>query len=191
MVGGPVLHALPWHPIAVTDNMLQFADFQSRRPDGPARYFPACNMALPRASFLAVGGFPTVDLPAGEDTSLCELVARRWPDRLHFRRRMRVRHIGRTGLGRFLRHQASFGYARAVLGLHLKPEHRLWGARTLALPAVVLKRAVYVAGRNLRWDPLGAPRTAMLLPLMIVGLCAWAAGFRGGCRTVARAREGR
>jgi len=186
MVGGPVVDALPWHPVAVADNMLQFADLRPGRPDGPARYFPACNMAMRRASFLAVGGFPDVGLVAGEDTSLCERVAERWPDGIRFVRGMRVRHDGRTRFGEFLRHQRHFGYARGVLGLHLTPTLRRWGAHTVALPAVVLKRLIYVSVQNVRWDPLGAVRMIPLLPLAIVGLTAWATGFRQGCREIPR-----
>lgn len=95
---------------------------------------------------------------------------------------MRVLHIGRSGFREFLAHQASFGYARGVLGLHLPPSYTRWGSHALSMPAVVIKRTLYVAGRNLRWDKLGAPRTVVLFPLLIVGLCAWAAGFRRGCR---------
>jgi glycosyltransferase involved in cell wall biosynthesis len=185
MVGGPVLDALPWHPVAVADNLLQFADFRSGRQDGPARYFPACNMAVKRAAFMEVDGFPEVHVRAGEDTALCDRFLRRWPDGLRFVRGMRVRHDGRTGFGELLRHQATFGHARAVLGLHMSETHRRWGARAVMLPAVIAKRLSYIAGRSVRWDAAGVPRLALLLPLLLAGLCAWAAGFRRGCREAA------
>jgi GT2 family glycosyltransferase len=185
MVGGPVLDALPWQPVAVADNLLQFADFRSGRGDGPARYFPACNMAVKRAAFVAVGGFPDVRVSAGEDTALCERFLGRWPDGLRFVRDMRVRHTGRTAFGEFLRHQASFGHARAVLGLHMTETHRRWGARAVMLPAVIGRRLTYIAGRSVRWDPAGVPRSVLLLPLILAGLCAWSVGFRRGCRDAA------
>ena len=189
MVGGPVLDALPWHPIAVTDNLLQFADFRPGREDGPARYFPACNMAVRRDAFAAVGGFPEFDLGANEDTSLCNRFLRRWPDGLRFVRAMRVCHDGRTGLGEFFKHQSAFGYARGSLGLHLTERQRRWGARAATLPAVVLKRLSYLAGRTLRFDPAGVPRMVILLPLIVPGLTAWALGFRRGCRASAPPTE--
>ena len=181
MVGGPVLDALPWHPVAVADNLLQFADFQGGREDGPARYFPGCNMALRRSAFAAVDGFPEVSISAGEDTALCDRVLRRWPDGLRFVGGMRVRHDGRTGFATFLRHQASFGYARALLGLHLTETQRRWGARAVMLPAVVGKRLSYLTRRSARWDRAGVPRVILLFPLILAGLCAWAVGFRRGC----------
>jgi GT2 family glycosyltransferase len=182
MVGGPVLDALPWHPVAVADNLLQFSDFRPGRKDGPARYFPACNMAVRRAAFTAVAGFPDVEISAGEDTALCDRFLRRWPDGLRFVRGMRVRHDGRTSVGEFMRHQASFGYARAALGLHMTETHRRLGTRAVMLPAVIGKRLSYIAGRSVRWDPAGVPRLALLLPLIMAGLSAWALGFRRGCR---------
>ena len=189
MVGGPVLDALPWHPIAVTDNLLQFADFRPGREDGPARYFPSCNMAVRREAFAAVGGFPEFDLGANEDTSLCNRFLRRWPEGLRFVRAMRVSHDGRMGLGEFFKHQSGFGYARGSLGVHLTERQRRWGARTAMLPAVVLKRLSYLAGRTLRFDPAGVPRMVVLLPLIVPGLTAWALGFRRGCRTSAAPTE--
>jgi glycosyltransferase involved in cell wall biosynthesis len=189
MVGGPVLDALPWHPVAVADNLLQFADFGRSRRDGTARYFPACNMAVRRDAFEAVGGFPEVSLAAGEDTSLCNRFLSRWPAGLRFVRAMQVSHDGRTGLGAFLAHQVSFGYARGSLGLHLTERQRRWGARAPALPAVVLKRLSYVAGRSLRFDPAGVPKMLLLLPLLVPGLTAWALGFRRGCRASAAPTE--
>jgi hypothetical protein len=98
---------------------------------------------------------------------------------------MRVRHDGRRGLGDFFRHQSTFGYARGVLRLHMTERHRRWGARAVTVPAVVLKRLSYVAGRNLRFDLAAAPRNAILVPLILAGLTAWAVGFRRGCRTSA------
>jgi glycosyltransferase involved in cell wall biosynthesis len=190
MVGGPVLDALPWHPVAVTDNLTQFSDFRPGRKDGPARYFPACNMAMSGEAFGSVGGFPDVGVNAGEDTALCDRVLERWPRDIRFVQRMRVRHDGRTGLAEFLRHQSAFGYARGILGLHMTATHRRWGARSVALPAVVLKRLSYVAGRAVRWDPARAPRTVLLLPLLVAGLCAWAGGFRRGCREAMEQLEG-
>jgi GT2 family glycosyltransferase len=189
MVGGPVLDALPWNPVAVTDNLLQFADFRPNRADGPARYFPSCNMAVRRDAFEAVGGFPVPDVGAGEDTSLCNRFLRRWPKGLRFVRAMRVRHDGRTRVGELFLHQATFGFARGVLGVHLTGRQRRWGATTAALPAVVLKRLSYIAGRTLRFDPLGAPRMLLLLPLIVPGLTAWALGFRRGCRATAAPPE--
>ncbi len=182
MVGGPVLDARPWHPVAVTDNLLQFADFLPGRRDGPARYFPGCNTAVRRAAFLAVGGFSEGELIAGEDTSFCDQVLDRWPRGIRFVQGMRVRHDGRARLVEFLRHQASFGYVRGALELHLSPTYQRWGSRGIFMPAVVVKRLSYIVQRNVRWDLLRTPRLALLLPLIIAGLVAWAGGFRRGCR---------
>jgi hypothetical protein len=98
---------------------------------------------------------------------------------------MRVRHDGRRGLGDFFRHQSTFGYVRGVLRLHMTESHRRWGARTVTMPAVVLKRLGYIAGRNLRFDRARVPRNVVLAPLILAGLTAWAVGFRRGCRSSA------
>jgi len=180
LVGGPVLDALPFHPVAVSDNLLQFADFPATRPDGPATYFPGCNLAIRRADFDRVGGFPVVPLPAGEDTSFCEAVLARWPAGVRFAQAMRVRHLGRTGVRAFLHHQAAFGFCRGVLGLHLRHLHRRLGVLAVMIVPVALKRLAYVLARHARWAPARLPAALALLPLLVPGLLAWAVGFRRG-----------
>jgi GT2 family glycosyltransferase len=187
LASGPVLHALPLHPIAVSDNLLQFADFPANRPDGPARYFPGCNLAMRRADFERVGGFPDVILPAGEDTSFCAAVLSHWPDGLHFTRAMRVRHAGRTTFAAFLDHHATFGYCRGALDLHLAPWHRRWGSHRWMTPSVAAKRLGYILGRGLQWDWGQLARTLLLLPIVLPGLFAWASGFRRGVRATPEA----
>jgi glycosyltransferase involved in cell wall biosynthesis len=183
MVGGPVLDALPWHPVAVADNLLRFTELGPRRPTGPARSFPACNMAVDRAAFLAVGGFPDVGALAGEDTAFSARMRERWPDGLVFLQGMRVYHEGRTTVREFVRHQSELGYTGAVPGLAVTPAQRRQGSRALAVPAVVLKRLTYIAVSTLRWHPARAPRLLLLAPLVVVGLWAWAVAFRrGGAR---------
>ena len=182
MVGGPVLDARPRHPVAVTDNLLQFSDFRPGRPQSQASYFPACNMAVLRSAFMEVGGFPDPGFPSGEDTGLCDRFLERWPEGLRFVRGMRVIHDGRAGFREMLRHQAAFGYARGRLRLHLTRRQQRLGSFALLLPAVALKRLVYVLKRNVQWDPLRVPRLLLLLPLIVLGLLAWAVGFRRGAR---------
>ena len=188
MVGGPVLDALPWHPVAVTDNLLQFADFPSGRPEGSARYFPGCNMALRKTTFLSAGGFSEEEIVAGEDTRLCDEVRERWPRGLHFARGMRVRHDGRQRFTEFLRHQRSFGYVRGALGIHVSTFQQRWGRRRVSMPIVVGKRFVYIIRRSVTWDPLRSPRLVLLAPLIVAGLVAWWVGFRRGCRESRRWR---
>jgi hypothetical protein len=181
MVGGPVLDLMPYHPIAASDNLLQFAEYQAGRPEGAATKFPSCNLAMRRADFEALGGFPD-QLPVGEDTLLTEAAARRWPDGLRFIPAMRVRHLGRTKLGGFLAHQAWFGYHRGLLGLGLTPTQRRLARHAIMLPAVVLRRWTYILGRTAVWHAGGLPQVLLLSPLVAAGLAAYAAGLRRGLR---------
>ena len=186
LAGGPVLDALPWHPMAVIDNLLQFADCTAARPVGTIQFLPGANVAAGRDTLSLVGGFPTVlgasrsRIMSGEDSLLSEAVRSRWPHGVRFVPEMSVRHIGRTNLSDFLRHHYRFGFARAWLDIDLKDAHRRWGRRLVALPAVVLKRASYIGMRVVRWRPAALPGLLLLSPLALAGLVAWALGFRNG-----------
>lgn len=181
LVGGPVLDGLPFHPVAVADNLLQFADFPPNRPEGPASYFPGCNIAIRRAAFFEIDGFPDTGIPAGEDTRFSEAAASRWPGRVHFVRDMRVRHKGRTDLRGFWRHQSFFGYTRGLLGTKLSPAYRRLGRFRIMTVPVLCRRLGYIVYRVARWNPAGLLRVPLLFPLLVAGLFAWAEGFRRGC----------
>jgi hypothetical protein len=180
LVGGPVLHGQPWHPVGVTDNLLQFSDLSAQRPRGPIRLIPSCNLGIWRSDFDALGGFRAV--AAGEDVLLCATAARQWGDGLLFEPRMRVRHFGRTGLRAFWRHQELFGRARGALGLELSPAQRRMGRFAVVAPTVFMKRLLFVLRRAAASGPATLASTLVLLPVLSLGLIAWCAGFRRGCQ---------
>jgi glycosyltransferase involved in cell wall biosynthesis len=192
MTGGPILDGLPWHPVAVADNLLQLVDVGPWRPTGPALRLPSGNMAVRRAAFVAVGGFPDVDGRAGSDTGLCALFREQCPGGIQFDRRMRVKHDGRASMPAFLRHQSDFGYARAVHALTITPEQRRWGARWYVMPLVMLKRLSHIVRRTLQWYPARTLHLVVLMPLLVMGLAVWAVAFRRGClRAVERPQQRR
>jgi GT2 family glycosyltransferase len=188
LAGGPVLDVRPFHPISASDNLLQFAEFPRGRPDGPATHFPGCNLAIRRADFIALGGFPPVGMAAGEDGAFSWLVRTHYPDGLRFTRAMTVRHDGRTGFADFLHHQRGFGYCRGALGLSLGPTHRRLGSLPLMTAPIAAKRLAYIIGRGVAWDAGQLARTALLLPVLLPGLIAWAIGFRHGLAAVRNRR---
>jgi GT2 family glycosyltransferase len=183
LVGGAVLDGQPWHPIGVTDNLLQFSDLSAQRPRGPIRLMASCNLGIRRSDFDALGGFRPVAV--GEDVLFCATAARQWPDSLLFEPRMRVRHFGRTSLGAFWRHQELFGRARGALGLELSPSQRRAGRFAIVAPAVWVKRLLFLLRRAAASGPATLASTLLLLPLLSLGLAAWCAGFRRGCQQAA------
>jgi glycosyltransferase involved in cell wall biosynthesis len=183
MVGGAVLHGKPWHPVAVIDNLMQFSDLSAGRARGAARLLPSCNLAIARIDFALLGGFPEVELPAGEDVLFCNRAAERWDDQLRFCPGMRVRHFGRSTLRQLWLHQELFGFARAMYGLELKPAYRRLGRFAVIAPAVALKRLGYLAVRAARWQPMSLAAMVLYFPILLFGMAAWSSGFHRGCCT--------
>ena len=181
LVGGPVNNARPFQVIMVADNLLQFADSAPGRPDERADHFPSCNMAIARADFQQIGGFPVIRFSACEDVMFCETAKAAWPEGMRFVNGMRVKHLGRGRLMQYWRHQEQFGYCRAALNLRLRNEHRRLGRYAIMMVPVVLKRLSYILGRAARWNRPGLLYAICLLPLLLFGLAGWAVGFRRGC----------
>ena len=196
VVGGAVLQGEPWHPIAVIDNLMQFADFAPGRPAGPWTLLPSCNLGISREDFAAVGGFPVLDANAGEDVLFCEIAARRWPGALRFEPMMRVRHYGRSTLRALWKHQDHFGFIRARYGLQLTDAHRRFGRSALLVPLLGVRRICYFVQRALQWQPAALLAYVLALPVLLIGMAAWCRGFRRGLTTVSepdlsRVRESR
>jgi len=185
VAGGAVLDAHPFHPVAVSDNLLQFTDFSPRRPDGPASHIPTCNFAIRRAAFVELGGF-AADLPLCEDGLFSTAAAARWPDGIRFVSAMRVRHAGRTTLPAFWEHQRRFGFYRGRGGSRLgRAAYQRWGRwRIFAVP-IICVRLSYLIRRTAQWDPLRLLPVVLLLPILLSGLVVWAGAFRQGCRAAA------
>lgn len=181
LIGGPVLDARPLHPVASMDNLMQFADFAPRRPDGPAPHFPGCNFALSRATFDELGGFP-VALAVSGDTLITAAAAGRWPDRVLFSRRVRILHEGRRGIAELWRHHEQFGYQRGRLGLRLTAFQRRWGHHAVFAALFAGRRLVYFLLRVVQWNPTKLPQLIVFSPALLIGLAGWARGFRRGCR---------
>lgn len=183
MVGGPVLDALPENPYAVADNYSQFAEMPATRPAGPQDHFPACNVAMRRDDFFAVGGFPHTGVPAGEDTLLCFAVTDRFGEgAIRFCPAMRMRHRGRETRRGFLEHQRFFGSVRAGFGIKLSERRRRLGQWTVMVPVVMAARLRYMLACTWCWAPRDLPRVLRHLPLIVWGLGYWALGFRDACR---------
>jgi glycosyltransferase involved in cell wall biosynthesis len=180
MVGGPVLDAEPLNPIAAADNLMQFADFLPGRPEGKAPHFPGANLAIIRSVMEELGGFPC-GLAVGEDTFFSSHVALKWPEGVRFVKGMRVRHHGRIRLSVFWKHQERLGFYRAVLNSRMPPSYRILGRRALFALLIAFKRLGYFVLRVAQWHPSHLPRFTVLLPFLVVGLSAWARGFRRGC----------
>lgn len=183
VVGGPVLHGDPWHPVATIDNLMQFSDVPAGRPAGPSRLLPSCNLGISRQDFQQLGGYPALDFPAGEDGLFCNRVAACCPGALVFVPPMRVRHFGRDTLQRLWAHQRTFGEARARYGLGVTPAYRRLGRTPLLAPVVALRRTSYMAMRAIQWAPVSLLALVLGFPILVFGMTAWCRGFYLGSRS--------
>ena len=105
------------------------------------------------------------------------------PDGLVFVPRMAVQHLGRTGLADMLRHHHDLGLWRGRLRLRIGKLQERLGVFRIMIPPFAIWRFFYILRRTAQWDLRGLPRLALLSPLLLAGLVAWAIGFRRGLLT--------
>ncbi|MFC2053984.1 glycosyltransferase [Chloroflexota bacterium] len=177
--GGPVLNALPFNPIAVTDNLLQFVDNPPGRPAGVIKHTPGCNLATSKEVFIKAGGFANQEF--GEDVKLTISINEIHPSGLHYVPKMWVLHTGRRTIISFWEHQKLFGYTRGYHALYISRTQQRLGRRMYIIPFVVGTRLIYIFKRIIQLNLKTLPRNILLLPLILTGLLAWGIGFRQGC----------
>jgi GT2 family glycosyltransferase len=180
MVGGPVLDALPCHPVAVADNLLQFADLPPGRPMEKVAILPGCNLAVRKKVFEMVKGFPNELFI--EDSLFTRAIAARWPEDCRFVPQMQIYHRGRKTLKELWEHQHQFGYVRGNYGFRLKHNQQGLARHWMIMPLIMAKRIGYIFNRTHKWNPGQLIRCYLFLPLTLFGQLAWAVGFRHGCR---------
>jgi GT2 family glycosyltransferase len=173
-VAGAILNGTPRSAVGTAGYLLEFADWLVGR-EGRLKHAASANLLVRRASFEAAGGFPE-DYWPGEDTVLTFRIA--GPEGLAFAPRARVRHLNRTGLRDFLRHQRLLGQAFAAVCAEVDFPNR-WIGRPLLAPLAVPVRLGALA-RRLAHHPAEAGTALALLPLIVAGLLAWGAGLSQG-----------
>ena len=169
-VAGSVANGTPGSGVGTAGYLLEFADWlpSARRP---LLHAATCNLIVRRAAFDERGGF-VEDVFPGEDTIFTLPLARQ--GRLGFAPAARVRHVNRTSLRDYLRHQRRLGVAFAEICARVDFPHRAMGRPALAPLGVPFRLAAL--GRRLLRHPREALQAVFLLPLLILGLIAWAAG---------------
>lgn len=172
-VAGSVVNGTPGSGIGTAGYLLEFADWL---PDAnrPLQHAAGVNLLVRHTAFDELGGF-IEDSFAGEDTILTLQLAKR--GRLAFAPKARVRHLNRTNLREYLRHQRQLGAGFAVVCARVDFPHRVMGRPILAPLGIPFRLAAL--GRRLRDHPREAVQAIVLLPLLILGLFAWAAGLAG------------
>jgi len=180
MLGGPVIDAKPDSPISVIDNLLQFADLSSGRPEGQVVVLPACNLVVRREAFDSVHGFP--DTLLNQDSLFTEKLASRWPEKCWFVPEMVVAHKGRNTPQDMYNHHKGFGYFRGLFRFRITDIEQKIAQYGVFIPIIVLKRLIYIYRRILQWNHAQFFRYFLLLPIAVYGLWGWAVGFHQGCR---------
>jgi GT2 family glycosyltransferase len=172
-VAGSVANGTPRSAVGTAGYLLEFADWlPSTR--GALLHGVTCNLLVRRTVFDERGGF-LEDVFPGEDTIFTFPLARQ--RRLGFAPAANVRHVNRTSLRDYLRHQRRLGAAFAEVCARVDFPHRVMGRPALAPLGVPFRLAAL--GRRLLRHPREGLQAVLLLPLLVLGLVAWATGVAG------------
>ena len=179
IVIGPITNLYPFHPVASVDNLLQFPDFQKRRPSTKITHFPACNLGMTRELFNRTVGFPK-DVVTGEDVKFSESAINKCNGKIFFNPRLEVKHSGRKKINQLIKHNKTLGFHRAYLKLKISYKQNKFQSTFLYSCLFGIRRLAYISLRTLQWNPVGIVRIVFYFPILILGLSAWVKGFWKG-----------
>ncbi len=179
IVIGPVINLYPFHPIASVDNLLQFPDFQKRRPSNNISHFPACNLGITKELFIKTGGFPE-QTETGEDVIFSESAIKMCKGKIIFNPQIVIQHSGRKNFSGFMKHNESLGFHRGFLNLKISAKQNKFRNTFLYSFIFGIRRLIYISARTITWNPLGTVRLIFYFPVLILGLTAWVNGFWKG-----------
>lgn len=170
-VTSPVLNGTPWHPVGTSGYLLEFVEWLPGRRK-PPRHAATCNLLVKKLYLEEVGGFAE-DVFPGEDTLLTYPIAKK--GRLGYAPLAHVRHLNRTSLSSFLRHQTRLGASFVALCDRTDFPHsgvtRLWG-----IPFAPALRLVSLA-LSVRRSPRESVQALVYLPVVLLGLVFWSRGL--------------
>ncbi|MCZ2837701.1 glycosyltransferase family 2 protein [Modestobacter sp. VKM Ac-2985] len=156
MIGGSIVNALPDQRCAEASQLLVGFLYEWFSDGAASRFFASNNLAVPRADFLALGGFDTTfPRPGGEDRELCERWRRTGRDMVEAPDAV-VRHSHTMALRGFCRQH--WNYGRGAYDVHrrrvaagegkvrIEPARFYWELLTYPFGRAPLARAVPLAG---------------------------------------------
>jgi len=165
--------------IALAQYFLQFNEFLDTGIRRVKTFVPSCNLFCEKALFDDVGGFP--EIRASEDVLFGLAAGQRTG--VFFEPSIRIYHIFREDLGAYLRNQLMLGkYILIYRRMHCGGWMYRGIVPVLLLPAFVALKFLRIVLRILA---TGRPREIggflYSLPLFLLGLTYWGAGFFQGC----------
>jgi GT2 family glycosyltransferase len=169
-VAGAVRNGTPRHPVGTAGWLLEFSEVMPDRAD-PIQHGVTCNLLVRRSAFDSAGGFAE-DIFAGEDTVFTFAIGQRGG--LRFCPHATVRHLNRTGLGAFLRHQRRLGAGFPNVCAKVSFPHGWLSRRPWSVGAGGLR--LLALGRRVRRRPALAAQVLLTSPLVVMGLTAWTVG---------------
>jgi len=182
VIGGGVENGNPSSLVGWAGYISEFREFL---PVGDVRFtqhIPTCNISYKRFVFKEYGGFKGEYYP--QEDLLYNWCLQQHGVAILFDPEIRVAHVHRSHMNKYLRHQLQIGHvtARVLKKTDLPGSWILrwpWLATLglLVLPLVKFWRTLIVF---FRWDWKVLLRRCCALPLFFLGLLAWAVGFALG-----------
>jgi glycosyltransferase involved in cell wall biosynthesis len=175
---GSIENGNPTSAVARAEQLLMFNEFMPDQPARPSWFALSGNTVLTRAAYAAFG--PFADVRAAEDVVFSRRLIGRG-GRILFHPSLRARHDNRTRWRPFLRNQVMVGrhtaVARRLVPFADSPRYALF---LLALPVAPLVKLAKIAVHLGRDNPARAAVIVRELPVLSIGVLAYALGLVQG-----------
>lgn len=179
VVGGPVCNGTPWHPVGTAEYLLEFSELIPGQPSRPVRFIPTCNISFRRSVFDKIGKLE--DSIKGSDALFARQI-NLLGEKIYFEQTIRIWHINRKSLKKYLINQFHCGKGGAEVRLKEKQRGAILVRFPVFIPLIPIARTLLIAGRFLKYDFGCFVRFWLLYPLIFMGMVAYTYGFWKGYR---------
>ncbi len=179
VVGGLVRNGTPWSLFGTLDYLLECSDLLTPYATTAKDHFGTGNVSFTRAIYDEFGPF------AGQIKGSDNMYFRKIHGAgriLYWEPRAVIWHRNRTRLRKILRNQYELGVGAAQNRRKNPLRGRIFIRHPYLLPLMPLVRTGMIGQRLLRYSPLNFLKFVLLLPLVLLCLSGYTAGFWQGCR---------
>lgn len=181
VIGGAIINGTPRSFIGTAEYYVEFSEYHPAQKQSNCRMIPTCNLSFARSIFKKIGGFETAGgvLTKAEDLLFCYRINQCGIPIL-FEPTICVYHKNRVRLNQVISNQHSLGFHSAVVRRIVKVKGSFLVKHPFFFLLIPLIKILILVRRIITWGFIPFVSFLMHLPLVLIGICYYTAGFAQG-----------
>ena len=170
-IGGPVLNGNPHSLVAWADYLMEFSVFSEYKKRSVVVYVPGCNQICRKNDFIQTGGYPEYRI--SEDVVLSQSLKKNGV-KIIFVPELKIRHLCRTKLEKFLANQKVLGAFSVKIGKKYESNYSKLISSRWKVPLIFISKIAAKSRHAIKAKKFF--KFLITLPFIILGSFSWCKG---------------